>query len=163
MDGGPRLSRWVDCGIRGRARNGEEPQVQLGGDVRSFLGEVRFGVLATVNADGMPQQTVMWYELRGDTVMMNTLRGRRKDRNLLRDPRASLCVEDGQRYVTLAGQIEIVDDREVGQSDIHALAKRYEGDEAAAEIMETTFAKQDRVSLLLHIENIDAHGFSDEE
>lgn len=137
--------------------------MQLGDDLQAFLAEVRFGVLATVNADGMPQQTVMWYEPRGDTVMMNTLRGRRKDRNLLRDPRASLCVEDGQRYVTLAGRIEIDDDHEVGQSDIHALATRYEGAEAAAEMMRTTFAKQARVSLLLHVETIDAHGFSGEE
>ena len=29
-------------------------------------------MLATVNANGSPQQTVMWYELRGDTIVMNT-------------------------------------------------------------------------------------------
>jgi PPOX class probable F420-dependent enzyme len=135
--------------------------VLLRNDVEAFLAEVRFGVLATINADGTPQQTVMWYEPRGETVMMNTLRGRRKDDNLLRDPRASLCVEAGQRYVTLAGTIEIVDDPAVGQADIAALARRYEGD-TAAEMVRTTFAKQERVSLLLHVERVDAHGFDEE-
>ena len=64
--------------------------MQLKDDVRAFLEEKRFGVLGTTNADGSPQQTVMWYELRGDTIVMNTKRGSRKDRNLGRDPRASL-------------------------------------------------------------------------
>ena len=81
--------------LRHRRLTREGVFVQLSEDVRTFLEEARFAVLGTVNANGSPQQTVMWYELRGDIVMMNTLRGRKKDRNLLRDPRASLCVEDG--------------------------------------------------------------------
>ncbi|MFN8590864.1 MAG: PPOX class F420-dependent oxidoreductase [Thermomicrobiales bacterium] len=136
--------------------------MQLADNVREFLEEVRYSVLATVNADGSPQQTVMWYELRGDMVMMNTLRGRRKDRNLLRDTRASVCVEDGQRYVTLAGRIEIVDDPATGQADIAALTRRYVGEAEAEEIVRTVFSQQERVSLLLHIEQVDAHGFEGE-
>ena len=81
------------------------------GGCRTFLEEERFAVLATVNA-GSPQQTVMWYEVRGDTIVMNTKRGRKKDRNLIRDPRASVCIEDGFRYVTLEGTIEIIDDQQ---------------------------------------------------
>lgn len=131
-------------------------------DVRAFLDEVRFGVLATVNTDGSPQQTVMWYEVRGETVVMNTLRGRSKDRNLRRDPRASLCVEDGQRYVALSGSIAFVDDAKIGQADIAALARRYEGEAAAAEMVKSTFSKQHRVSLILQIDGIDAHGFDGE-
>jgi len=58
--------------------------VQLREDVLTFLEEPRFAVLATMNANGSPQQTVMWYEPRGDTIVMNTRRGRKKDRNLVR-------------------------------------------------------------------------------
>jgi len=50
--------------------------------VRAFLQEPRFLILATSNRDGTPQQSVIWYELQGDEIMMNTARGRLKDRNL---------------------------------------------------------------------------------
>lgn len=131
-------------------------------DVRSFLNEIRFGVLGTVNVNGSPQQTVMWYEVRGDTIMMNTLRGRRKDRNLLRDPRASLCVEDGQRYVTLEGTIEMIEARETAQADIKALAIRYEGSAAWDRMGRDVFGPQERISLILQITNVDVHGFDGE-
>jgi predicted pyridoxine 5'-phosphate oxidase superfamily flavin-nucleotide-binding protein len=36
---------------------------QIADNVRDFLNERRFAVLATINKDGTPQQTVMWYEL----------------------------------------------------------------------------------------------------
>ena len=137
--------------------------MELRDDVRAFLEEPRFGVLSTVNADGSPQQTVMWYELRGDTVMMNTKRGRKKDRNLLRDPRASLCVEDGFRYVTLEGSIELVEDRDTAQADIAALARRYDGSEEGERMARDVFGPQERISLLLSIDRIDAHGFDGEE
>lgn len=137
--------------------------MDLRDDVRAFLEEPRFGVLGTVNANGSPQQTVMWYELRGDTIMMNTLRGRRKDRNLLRDPRASLCVEEGQKYVTLEGTIEMVGDRETAQADITALARRYEGPEEGNRMGREVFGPQERITLLLKVNKIDVHGFDDED
>jgi PPOX class probable F420-dependent enzyme len=141
--------------------------LELRNDVRAFLDEPRFGVLGTVNANGSPQQTVMWYELRGATVVMNTLRGRKKDRNLLRDPRASLCVEDGFRYVTLEGSIAFVEDQETAQADIAALARRYrnpdEDPDEAERMARETFGPQERVTLLLTIDRVDVHGFDGEE
>jgi PPOX class probable F420-dependent enzyme len=137
--------------------------VQLRDDVRAFLEETRHAVLATVNANGSPQQTVMWYELRGDTIVMNTRRGRKKDRNLIRDPRASLCFEDGIRYVTLEGAIDIVDDPAIAQADIAALARRYHDPVTAAKMAREVFASQERVTLLLHIDRADVHGFDGEE
>jgi PPOX class probable F420-dependent enzyme len=137
--------------------------VRLREDVRTFLEEARFAVLATVNANGSPQQTVMWYELRGDTIVMNTRRGRKKDRNLIRDPRVSLCIEDGFRYVTLEGTSELVDDPATGQADIAALARRYHNAAKAEQMVREEFAFQERVTLLLHVERADVHGFDGEE
>ena len=137
--------------------------MELRDDVRRFLEEKRFGVLATINESGSPQQTVMWYEPRTDTIMMNTLRGRKKDRNLLRDPRASLCVEDGLRYVAISGTITMNDDPTVSQADIAALARRYEGAERAREMVRESFANQERVTLYLSIDRVDVHGFDGEE
>ena len=137
--------------------------MQLSEDVRTFLEEARFAVLGTVNANGSPQQTVMWYELRGATIVMNTRRGRKKDRNLIRDPRVSLCIEDGFRYVTLEGSIEMVDDPATGQADIAALARRYHNAAKAEQMVRDEFAFQERVTLLLHVERADVHGFDGEE
>ena len=137
--------------------------MQLREDVLRFLEEKRFAVLATVNANGSPQQTVMWYELRGDTIVMNTNRGRKKDRNLTRDPRASLCVEDEFRYVTLEGLIEFIEDPATAQADIAALARRYHDADEAEKMAREVFAPQERVTLLLHADRIDVHGFDGEE
>ncbi len=137
--------------------------MELRDDVRAFLQEERFAVLGTINESGSPQQTVMWYEVRGNTVVMNTKRGRRKDRNLLRDSRASICVEDGYRYVTIEGTIETNDDQSVAQADIASLAMRYHGPELAAEMVRDGFSTQERVSLLLSIGRIEVHGFDGEE
>ena len=137
--------------------------MQLREDVRTFLDEERFAVLATVIANGSPQQTVMWYELRGDTIVMNTKRGRKKDRNLIRDPRASVCVEDGFRYVTLDGVIEFIEDPATTQADIAALARRYHDAETAEKMAREVFAPQERVTLRLHVDHADVHGFDGEE
>ena len=137
--------------------------MKLRDDVRSFVEEPRFGVLGTINADGGPQQTVMWYLLRGSTIVMNTKRGRRKDRNLIRDPRASLCVADGYRYVTLEGTIDMVEDQAVAQADIAALATRYHGPEQAEIMIRDDFSQQERITLLLTVDRVDVHGFDGEE
>jgi PPOX class probable F420-dependent enzyme len=129
--------------------------------IRSFLEEPRFAVLATVNPDGSPQQTVMWYLLEGDTIMMNTARGRRKDRNLLNDGRISICVEDGYRYVTISGQGELVETPDIAQADIRRLAVRYHGEAEADRMVVEGFATQERITIRLKIASLDAHGFEE--
>lgn len=129
--------------------------------IRAFLDEPRFAVLATINGDGTCQQTVMWYKLRGDQILLNTARGRKKDRNLLRDTRISICVEDGYRYVTVAGVATLVEDQMVAQADIKELAIRYHGTEQGEIMARNQFEKQERISILLPADGIDAHGFED--
>ena len=127
--------------------------------VRGFLEERRFATLATINPDGTAQQSVMWYELRDGQILMNTARGRQKDRNLLRDRRVSICVEDGYRYVTISGTVALVEDPIQAQADIRDLAIRYEGQAKAERMVRDQFSRQERVTLLLPIERADAHGF----
>jgi PPOX class probable F420-dependent enzyme len=131
---------------------------QLADNVRDFLNERRFAVLATINRDGTPQQTVMWYELQGDEIMMNTAAGRLKDHNLHRDPRISLCIEDEQRFVTLRGTVTMNDDQEVAQADIARLAARYNGPERA-QTSTPNFRKEHRITLRMTIEGVLARGF----
>ena len=129
---------------------------------RAFLAETRFATLATINPDGTPQQTVMWYMLRGDHVLMNTKRGRHKDRNLLRDRRVSICVEDGYRYITIAGEVELVEDPIMAHADIKALAVRYHGPERGETMARGSFAGEERVSILLPIRDVLERGLERE-
>ena len=96
----------------------------LSAELRAFLAERRFAVLATINADGTPQQTVVWYELQGDEIMMNTAAGRIKDKNLRRDPRISICIEDDYRFITITGRARLIEDQATAQADIERLAVR---------------------------------------
>jgi len=131
--------------------------VQLDDKVREFLEERRFAVLATINDDGTPQQSTMWYELQGDRIMMNTAVGRIKEKNLKRDPRISLCIEDEYDYVAMRGVIELDYDHDRSQADIKALAVRYEGEEDGERMARNTFRKQARVTIYMTIEKVDAH------
>ncbi|HEX8599693.1 MAG TPA: PPOX class F420-dependent oxidoreductase [Chloroflexia bacterium] len=125
--------------------------------VREFLKQRRFAVLVTINKDGTPQLSVMWYELQADRIMMNTAAGRVKEKNLKADPRISICVEDEYSYVTLTGRAALDYDPERSQSDIRALAVRYNGEETAERMMLNTFSKQERVTINMSIENVDSH------
>jgi len=159
----------VICG--GRSRRGTTtvateqcPQeitmtTRLSATIRDFLQEPRFLTLATINRDGTPQQSVIWYELQGDEIVMNTARGRLKDRNLVRDPRASICLEDGYRYLAIQGTVSLNADQRVAQEDIRGLSERYHGPEKAEEQMRTQFSQEERVTIRLAIERVDAAGF----
>ena len=126
---------------------------QLSDAVRAFLEEgPRFCVLATINADGTPQQSVMWYELRGDTIMMNTEASRLKARNLQRDARASICVEEHYQYVTITGTVSLDDTQETSQADIYALARRYNPDFKEGDY--ANFANERRVTINLSIDKV---------
>jgi PPOX class probable F420-dependent enzyme len=118
-----------------------------------LMAELRFPVAATIGADGMPSQSVVWFDFdseRDETVLLNTRAGRLKERHLRRDPRISLCFEDGYRYVTLEGRAELIDDPERGLEDIQNLARRY-GDSP------DPFVGQHRVTILVRVERVIRH------
>ena len=72
-----------------------------------------YAVLATVNRDGSPQTSVVWVGRDGEDLLFSTVEGRRKHRNMLRDPRVSLSVidsEDPENYIELRGRVTIAPD-----------------------------------------------------
>jgi len=135
--------------------------VALSEKARAFLEEPRFATLATINPDGSVQQTVMWYLIRDDHIVMNTARGRKKDRNLLRDPRISVCFEDGYRYVAIRGEITLIEEQVQAQADILEMAIRYHGQVEGEQMGRDSFSKQERITIHLPIVNVDEHGFDD--
>jgi PPOX class probable F420-dependent enzyme len=133
------------------------PTSKIDDIIRAFLEQPNFCVLATLNRDGSPQLTVMWYELVDDIVVLNMTRGLVKDRNLRRDPRAAVCIEDGARFVTLSGPTELVEDRAIQEAEVNRLAIRYRGIRLAATHWDT-IAGSDRVGIHLKVESVVARG-----
>jgi PPOX class probable F420-dependent enzyme len=84
--------------------------IALNDEIRRLLDGRHFAVLATINPDGGPQTSAMWVGRDGDDVLMSTTEGRRKHRNLVRDPRASVTIldsDDPYNYVELRGRVTI--------------------------------------------------------
>ncbi|MEO8288529.1 MAG: PPOX class F420-dependent oxidoreductase [Chloroflexota bacterium] len=133
---------------------------QLTENVRNFLSEPRFAVIATINEDGTPQQTVVWYQLQDDRIMMNTRVGRLKEKNLKRDPRLSFCIEDDYRYVAIKGAAELDYDPTRSQDDIKNLAIIYHGQERGEAMSRNQFTKQDRVTIYMSIDEVIGDGIS---
>jgi PPOX class probable F420-dependent enzyme len=116
-----------------------------------------YATIATINDDGTPLQVVVWYLVRGDTLVVNSRVGRRWPTNLLRDARISVCVEDALDYVTVVGEAEPVPDQATAQADISEMARRYdEPEEAEEEIL--GFGRQQRISFLVQPRSVLSHG-----
>lgn len=131
--------------------------------VRAFLEAPRFAVLATVTEAGAPLQSVMWYELAGEQILMNTKSGRVKDRHIAREKRVSICIEDGYRFVAIAGRVtRIVDDQKITHADILRLGIRYDGREKAEREYELTWSKQQRVTYFVTVDRVHAPGFEED-
>lgn len=88
-----------------------------------------FANLATINPDGTPQVTPVWFDWDGRHLRINSAKGRVKDKNLRRTPTVALCIQDPDnpyRYVQIKGRVTQV--TETGaDAHIDALAKKYLG------------------------------------
>ncbi len=88
-----------------------------------------FANLATLMPDGSPQVTPVWCDFDGTHVIINTARGRQKDRNMTRDARVSMSLldpEDPYRYLEVRGRVEEVTE-EGAAEHIDKMAKKYLG------------------------------------
>ncbi|MEC4571037.1 PPOX class F420-dependent oxidoreductase [Streptomyces virginiae] len=105
---------------------------------RAFVSHsTRTGKLSTVREDGSPHVAPIWFVLDGDSFVFNTGKDTVKGRNLARDGRVALCVDDDRppfSYVVLQGRAEISgypDDADEMLVWATRIAARYMGEEAA--------------------------------
>ncbi len=88
-----------------------------------------FAHLATLMKDGSPHVTPVWVDHDGEFILVNTLKGRVKERNVARDPRVALDVMDQNspyRNVVILGRVVSIG-REGADRHIDKLAKKYLG------------------------------------
>jgi PPOX class probable F420-dependent enzyme len=96
---------------------------------KDLLEKKAFASLATVNADGTPQVTPVWFDWDGRQIRINTAKGRIKDKNLRSRPAVALAIMDPDnpyRYLQIRGRVASV--TETGaDAHIDSLAKKYLG------------------------------------
>lgn len=121
--------------MRNAQRTEELPApVALDAAVRELIDGRNFAVVATLNPDGGPQTSVVWVGRQQDAVVFSTTAGRKKARNLARDPRISLTVYDlanPYRSAEIRGTAELLPDPDKALP--RELSQRYLGEDPPAE------------------------------
>ena len=111
--------------------------VRLSFSARALIDYENLGILGTINPDGSPQTSVIWVGEDGDDLVMSSAAGRRKVRNLERDPRASLTImdlHDPERYIEVRGVATVAEDP--GRALAVELAEKYNGPGAGQEFLD---------------------------
>ena len=104
---------------------------------RAFLLQGRrTAALATVRADGSPHVKPVWFLLDGDDVVLNTGADTVAGRNLARDPRAALSVDEFEpagAFVVVTGSAVLVEDLDQVREWATRIGGRYMGEDRAEE------------------------------
>jgi PPOX class probable F420-dependent enzyme len=86
-----------------------------------------FANLSTLMPDGSPQVTPVWVDYDGTHILVNSAKGRVKDKNMRRDARVALAISDPEnpyRYAEVRGRV--VEITESGaDAHINRMAKKY--------------------------------------
>ena len=94
----------------------------------------RTGKLATVRADGRPHVAPIWFVLDGEDLIFNTWHSSVKGRNLVRDGRIALTVDEEiapYAFVLVEGVAEIIDDLVESKKWATRIGARYMGADQA--------------------------------
>ena len=103
--------------------------VRVEGRSEELLKAKNFCNVATLRADGSVQVVPVWVDVQDGMPVLNTAEGRAWPRNLERDPRISLSVqnmENPYEYVSIRGRVAETT-RDGADAHIDALAKKYMG------------------------------------
>ena len=105
------------------------PDVELPDGLLALLHQPSLCYVSTLMPDGSPQLTQTWVDTDGEHVLINSVAGFQKIRNIGRDPRVALTVsdpEDTRRYFAVRGRVlNVTEDGAVDH--IEKLAQRYTG------------------------------------
>lgn len=94
---------------------------------RDILDKKSFVHLATTMEDGSPQVSPVWVELAGDQIIVNSAKGRVKDRNMRAHDRVALSATDPEnpyRALMIRGRVVKITE-EGADAHIDKLAKKY--------------------------------------
>jgi PPOX class probable F420-dependent enzyme len=102
---------------------------QIPDKFKDLMMKVAFANLATIMPDGAPQVTPVWFDYDGSHIRINTAKGRVKDKNMRRNKKVALAIQDpdnAYRHLAVRGEVtEIIE--QGADAHIDALAKKYLG------------------------------------
>ena len=130
--------------------------IELTDEVQNALEGKTFWSLATINPDGTPQSTVVWVQTRDGSILVNTALGRKKPRNLERNPNVALSWFDEENpYQTISIQGRVVRSYtgEQAEADIDSAAKKYLG----KDVYPWRKEGEQRISYLIEPTHVSAH------
>jgi PPOX class probable F420-dependent enzyme len=96
---------------------------------KDLFSKVAFANLATLMPDGSPQVTPVWCDYDGTYVLINSAKGRIKDKNMRRNKKVALSIMDpdnAYRHLALRGEVAEITEKNA-DAHIDALAKKYLG------------------------------------
>jgi PPOX class probable F420-dependent enzyme len=136
---------------------GEEYHVFSPDDDRLLEAPI-FAKLATSMPDGSLQNTVMWFRRDDDTLRMIAPTASVKARNLMREPRCAVVIDDpsnGYRYIEIRGRAAVQQDDPAARSELRKIAARYIGEHADAYV--DSLSSDHRVLIVIHPERVRSH------
>jgi PPOX class probable F420-dependent enzyme len=101
----------------------------IGDRERELLQKPNFAHVATLRKDGSVHAVVVWVDVDGDRVLLNSSEGRAWPANVQRDPRITITVpnqENPYEFVSIRGRV-VETTPEGADEHIDALAKKYLG------------------------------------
>ncbi len=110
-------------------------------------------VLATTMKDGTPQISPLWFSWDGECILINTAKGRVKERNMRERPAVALAILDPTvptRYVQIRGKVVEINESDA-DTHINDLSLIYDG------VPWMKVPGQTRVRLKILLEHVDAH------
>ena len=118
-------------------------------EIEDFLGASMKVQVATVNPDGSPHLTTLFYALFDGRIAFWTYARSQKIRNLERDPRLTCLVETGDDYfelrgVSVSGECELVRDEDRSREIGSAVASRMAGGEDLGDLGRAEVERQVR-------------------
>lgn len=115
-----------------------------------------FLYLTTLMPDGSPQVTPVWFNTDGEYILINTAKGRIKDKNMRARPNVALCIQDPTnpyRYIQVHGKV--VEYTTDGADDhIDKLTLKYRG----IPKYPSRQPGEQRVKYKIQIDKVDVHG-----
>jgi len=96
---------------------------------QDLFSQPAFAHLGTVMADGTPQVTPVWVDFDGTHIIVNSAKGRAKDRNMRSNPHVAVTIMDAKnpyRYMQARGKVVEITE-EGAEAHIDKMAKKYLG------------------------------------
>ena len=110
--------------------NDEENNEITDSEVRKIFEGKNFVYIASLMSDGSPHVNPTWVDIENNTVLVNTVIGKTKHKNISRDGRVALAIADQSNpydMVTIRGKVIEQITGPVAEEHIDKLAKKYLG------------------------------------